>query len=186
MASWKRLDFINFTCISLLAICLFSYTAAWAQEDNVDYWPQEIEIPQGVVVVYQPQPEKMEGNRLSGLAAVAVELKDKEPVFGAFWFDARLDTDRDERIATITDLTVTNIRFPEEKSGKSAQLKGLLEKEIPKWNIPISMDRLLATLELAETRSKATEKINTDPPKIIFMTQAAVLITLEESRVCSR
>jgi hypothetical protein len=180
MASLRKLNLTSFTWMFLLMFFLFSLSTAGAEEEAVDYWPQEIEIPQGVVVVYQPQPEKLEGNRLSGLAAVAVEMKGtEEPVFGAIWFDARLDTDRDERIATITDLTVTNIRFPEEKSGKSAQLKGLLEEEIPKWNIPISMDRLLATLELAETRSKATEKINTDPPQNIFLTQAAVLITLD-------
>ena len=50
---------------------------------------------------------------------------------------------------------------------------------MPKWGIPISMDRLMTTLELAETRAEATQKINTDPPIIIFMTEPAVLITLD-------
>jgi hypothetical protein len=106
-------------------------------------------------------------------------LKDKEPVFGAIWFEAQLDTDRDERIAIITDVTITDVRFTEQDEKKADQLKTLLEEEIPKWNIPISMDRLMATLELAETRAKTTQKINTDPPKIIFMTEPAVLITLD-------
>ncbi len=181
MATWRNLKLKSVTWLSLLTItCLLSFSTAWAQEDSVDYWPQEIETNQGVVVVYQPQPEKLEGNKLSGLAAVAVELTDKEePVFGAIWFEARLDTDRDERIATITDVTITDVRFPAQDENKADKLKTLLEEEMPKWNMPISMDRLLATLELAETRSKATQKINTDPPKIIFMTEPAVLITLD-------
>jgi len=140
---------------------------------------QEIEVPQGVVVVYQPQPEKLEGNKLSGLAAVAVEVKDKEPVFGAIWFEARLDINRDERIATITAVTITNVRFPVQDEKNAEKLKALLEEEMPKWNIPISMDELMVTLELAETRAEVTQKINTDPPIIIFMTEPAVLITLD-------
>ena len=185
MATWRRLKLRNITWMSLLAFCLLSLSNAWAQEESIDFWPQEIETPKGTVVVYQPQPEKLEGNKLSSMAAVAIELKDvDEPVFGAIWFEARLDTDRDERIATITDVTVTQVRFPEQDEkdqdgGKVDKLKKLLEEEMPKWNIPISMDELMTTLELAETRAKATQKINTDPPKIIFMTEPAVLITLD-------
>ena len=103
----------------------------------------------------------------------------EEPVFGAIWFEARLDTDRDERIATITDVKITQVRFPDQDEQKAEKLKTLLEEEIPKWNIPIAMDELMTTLELAETRTKATQKINTDPPKILFMTEPAVLITLD-------
>jgi hypothetical protein len=170
----------NITWMSLLAFCLLSLSAGWAQEESTDFWPREIEIPQGVVVIYQPQPEKLEGNKLLGIAAVAIEMKNvEEPVFGAIWFEARLDTNRDERIATITDMTITQLRFPEQGETKVEKLKTLLEEEIPKWNMPISIDRLMTTLELAKARSKATQKINTDPPKIIFMTEPAVLITLD-------
>jgi hypothetical protein len=185
MATWRRLKLKNVAWIFLLAFFLFSLPAAWAQEESVDFWPQEIETPKGVVVVYQPQPEKLEGNKLSSMAAIAIEMKNEdEPVFGAIWFEARLDTDRDTRIATIIDVTITNIRFPEQddkdQDGKKVdKLKKLLEEEIPKWSIPLSMDRLMTTLELADTRAKATQKINTDPPKIIFMTEPAVLITLD-------
>ncbi len=180
MATWRRMKLKNITWMSLLAFCLLSLSAGWAQEESTDFWPREIEIPQGVVVIYQPQPEKLEGNKLLGIAAVAIEMKNaEEPVFGAIWFEARLDTNRDERIATITDMTITQLRFPEQGETKVEKLKTLLEEEIPKWNMPISIDRLMTTLELAKARSKATQKINTDPPKIIFMTEPAVLITLD-------
>jgi hypothetical protein len=185
MATWRRLKLKSFTWMSLLVFCVLSFSNAWAKEEGIDFWPQEIETQKGVLVVYQPQPEKLEGNKLSSMAAVAIELKDSaEPVFGAIWFEARLDTDRDTRIATIIDITVTQVRFPEQDEKdqdgeKVEKLKKLLEEEMPKWGIPISMDRLMTTLELAETRAEATQKINTDPPIIIFMTEPAVLITLD-------
>jgi len=164
----------------LLAFCLLSSSISWSQEEAAKFWPREIETTKGVIVVYQPQPNKLEGNKLSGLTAVALEMKDsKEPIFGAIWFEARLKTDRAERTATITDVTITQVRFPDQDEKKAKQLKVLLEQEMPKWNIPISMDRLMTTLDLEESRSQAVQKINTDPPKIIFMTEPAVLITLD-------
>ena len=164
----------------LLWAGLLTATSGWAKEIPESPWPREIDTPNGTVVIYQPQPEKFNDNRLEGRAAVAIELKDsKEPVFGAVWFKARLDTDRAERTATVEDVSVTQVRFPEQDEEKAKKLKALLEKEIPKWNLPISMDRLMTTLEQAETREKAAERISTDPPKILFVNEPAVLITLD-------
>jgi hypothetical protein len=180
MAIWRRLKLKSVTWMSLLAFCLLSLSNAWAEEGATDHWPQEIETSKGVVVIYQPQPEKFEGNKVSCLAAVAIELKNaKEPIFGAIWFEARLDTDRDERTATITDVEVTRVRFPEQTEEKAKKLAALIELEMPKMNIPISLDRLTASLELVETRAKGAKKIKTDPPKIIFMAEPAVLIPLD-------
>ncbi len=166
--------------IAFLWACLQPVASGWAKEDLVDSWPREISVPQGVVVIYQPQPEKLEGNQLKARAAVSVELKGATgPVFGAVWFEARMDTDRAERTATIADVSVTQVRFPEQDDAKVKKLSALLESEIPKWQLLISMDRLLTTLELAEKRSEATQQINTDPPKILFVSEPAVLISLD-------
>ena len=164
----------------LVCVCLLPLTPAWAEEYLADHWPQEIETPEGVVVIYQPQPDKLDGNHLLGRAAVAVEMKGaSEPVFGAVWFDARLDTDRAERTATIEDLKITEVRFPEQDEEKAQKLRTLLETEVPKWQLPISMDRLLTTLGLAAKRSAAAENIDTTPPKILFVSEPAVLISID-------
>jgi len=143
-------------------------------------WPREIKIPKGVVVVYQPQPESLDGHLLKGRAAVAVEMKDaKEPVFGAIWFEAQLDTDRAERSANITQVSVTRVRFPTEDEKKSERLITLLEKEIPLWQFAISIDQLMLTLEREDKRSDIADRISTKPPKIIFIDEPAVLITID-------
>lgn len=164
----------------LFAIVCLTPINLWAQDGSWGDWPQEISTAQGTVVMYQPQPEQLDGNQLKARAAVAVELKnEKEPVFGAVWFEARLETDRDERSATIADVSVTNVRFPEQHAEKQQGLKDLLEKEIPKWEMIISMDRLLTTLEIEEKRIAAAEKISTKPPKIVFVDEPAVLVTID-------
>jgi hypothetical protein len=173
---------------ALLCIYLLSTTAVWAQEQITNEaiskgdgdWPREIQVPEGVVVMYQPQPESLNGNLLKGRAAVSVEIKDaKDPVFGAIWFEAQLNTDRAERTANITEVSVTRVRFPTEDEQKSERLISLLEKEIPQWQFAISMDQLMLTLEREDKRSDMADSISTAPPKIIFTKEPAVLISID-------
>ncbi len=130
--------------------------------------------------MYQPQPESLNGNLLKGRAAVSVEIKEsKEPVFGAIWFEAQLDTDRTERTVNLTEVSVTRVRFPTEDTKKSERLITLLENEIPQWQFEISMDQLMLTLEREEQRSDMADRISTKPPKIIFINEPAVLISID-------
>ena len=162
------------------SVCWCQLRRVLAQEGVAGDWPREIKTSEGTVIIYQPQPEKLDGNQLKSRAAVAVELKDsKDPVFGAVWFDARLETDRAERMATIVDVKVTQARFPKQNKQLNDKLVALLEQEIPKWNLPISMDQLLTSLEVIDKRAKSAEKISTKPPKILFVAEPAVLITID-------
>ena len=76
-----------------------------ALADNT--WPREVAAEHGTFTVYQPQPEKFAGNLLSGRAAISYLAKGKsKPVFGVFWFDARVDTDREAGTSIIRDVVV--------------------------------------------------------------------------------
>ncbi len=59
-------------------------------------WPREIVTPEATITIYQPQLEEFEGNKLASRFAASVQSpKMKEPVFGAVWVEARVETDRD-------------------------------------------------------------------------------------------
>lgn len=90
-----------FSCLNLLGK---------AQSD----WPKEIPISNGgKITIYQPQPEKLEGVKLSSRAAVSVRQKaNDEPVFGAIWMEVILNTDKDKRTATMESLKVVQTKFP--------------------------------------------------------------------------
>ena len=63
--------------VALLSMLLT--TSALSQDDTAgNEWPREIQIDAGTVVVYQPQPEALNGNLLDARAAVSVELRDGE------------------------------------------------------------------------------------------------------------
>ena len=175
----KVFGYVFRICILFLTVCSF-FTLAGAGYDSAVIWPKEIAIPEGKVVIYQPQPEELNGNRLKSRSAVSVHVKDAvQPVFGVVWVDTRINTDRSSRLAVTSDIKVTDIRFPNQKEEHITRLKELLEEEIPKWEIEVDMDRLVASLDMAEKRKVAAEKINTDPPKILFVTEPSVLISID-------
>jgi len=143
-------------------------------------WPRVITDPRGTVIVYQPQLDSFKNNDLEGRAAVSVTLKDsQEPVFGAFWFVARLDTDLNTRTATISDLKIPRVRFPEATPDQEKKFAAFLEAEIPEWDLIISLERLEASLELAEREQIAAENLKNDPPKILVVTEPAVLVFID-------
>ncbi|RLB87654.1 MAG: hypothetical protein DRH26_15185, partial [Deltaproteobacteria bacterium] len=164
-----------------LMLCLAAASPSLASEtDQNSYWPYEITTQKGLIVIYQPQPEKLDNNKLFARSAVALETdKSSEPVFGVVWFQADLNTDRDERTAFIEDIKINRLNFPNQDGEKEKMFSDMVEKEMSKLSLQISMDSLLATLETAEKQQVNTQKINTDPPRIIFERQPAVLISLD-------
>lgn len=170
---------IRLTAAVVLACATSGIAFAMLQEEPIEGWPREIPLDRGSVVVYQPQSDTFEGNNLSGRAAVSVTPTGQEPVFGTVWFEARLDTNRDTRMAAIDNLEVTRVGFPAADEAHQDSLARLLEREIPAWELDISMDRLLTDLELAETRRKAAEGLNMEPPVILFSLEPAILVTID-------
>ena len=99
------------------------------QEEPQEGWPREIPIEGASVLIFQPQSDTFEGNILTGRAAVSVTVTNREPVFGVVWYEARLETDRDTRTATVEDLTVTRVGFPGSEEAHQDSLARLLESE---------------------------------------------------------
>ena len=151
-----------------------------AQADDID-WPQEIVADNGaVVVVYQPQVEEFSGNDLAGRAAISVKKPDADnvPVFGAFWFEAKIDTDRDARTATIRDVDIIDVRFAEASDEQKQQLASLIEDQVEQSHFTISVDQLLADLD-AEKAGVAEAELKHNPPKILLSTKPALLVSID-------
>ncbi|MEH0156640.1 hypothetical protein V6R21_21100 [Limibacter armeniacum] len=143
-------------------------------------WPKEVSLQSGgVVTIYQPQPESLEGNVLSSRAAVSVkETANSEPAFGAIWAEAQLLTDTDSRTATLESIKIKQAKFPSiEDQSKTDKLVALLEKEAPSWNLEIHLDEIVSTLE---TQGKhASDNLSTSPPNIIYTKKPTTLITID-------
>ena len=140
-------------------------------------WPRRLDTERGELTIYQPQPEKFDGNTLTGRAAVALKAAgQRDPTFGVFWFTARVDTDREAGTAVLRDILVTNVRWPESTPEDERVVGEFLTRLMPQTSVPISLEQLTASLATAELEQKSLEGLKHDPPKIIFVEELAELL----------
>ena len=140
-------------------------------------WPQEVVAEEGTIVVYQPQPETLNGNLLTGRAAISLEVKGRsEPIFGAMWFTSRIDTDRDAGTVLVRDIKVDRVGWPDSTDAQEQRFTAVVERAMPATGLSISLERLTASLDSAEIEQRSLEQLKTDPPEIVFSDELAVLL----------
>lgn len=180
---------IALSCILLMSIFLSGNTQNQAKQatstktSNVlTSWPKEIPYSNGRILIYQPQPDSLTGNKFYSRSAVQVTKTGESPVFGAIWVMTVLNTDRETRQVTLMNAKVLNVRFPNQDSipkEKIDRFKNLLETEIPKWEINTTIDELTATLKESTSTIKQTSNYDNTPPEFIFMSKPSILVLFE-------
>lgn len=144
------------------------------------FWPREIQLESGVLTIYQPQIDEMKNDILSYRAAVSFKAgSSSEPVFGAVWFESRVEIDREERMVHIVTLNVTDTRFPEGSDQVKAEFELAIKEGLPNWELEFSLDDLLTSLEASEEAIATANDLNMDPPEIIYRDHPALLIMID-------
>jgi len=84
------------------------------------------------IVVYQPQPDSLDGVMLQSRVAVSIKRRsDKAPLFGALWVIATLDIDRDQDVVGIASIKVDRTRFAGVPDNDVQSLVQFLEADMP-------------------------------------------------------
>lgn len=142
-----------------------------------DQWPLQIPTENSTITIYQPQPESYTDGRVTARAAAAVQERGKDPVYGAIWMTGFLEVDRDTRMGTLTQVTVTDVRSPAQTdSTRLKKFKDFLSAEIPKFAQPIAIDRLIASLD---PESGNWPDFKHDPPIILYEETASTLVLID-------
>ena len=178
-------------------VCLLSFSVDGADIDNDTNeqpdaasvvvtpsalpWPTQISARDSRFVVYQPQFDKLEGDRLDGRAAVAVHTQgdDQPSSFGMVWISARAETNRANGFVTIRDLVITKADFPTAMDRSGDYLELLRQQLATKsWQIPL--ERLQADMAIDRAVQQAgSQPLRNDPPKIIFSERPAILVPID-------
>jgi len=95
------------------------------------------------------------------------------------FFQARAEVDKVNRIVTLDQAKVTEVKFPAAHE-KEAKLTGILEKRLPSVTKTISLDRLEAELDQNAEAIKGVD-VKNDPPKIIVATKPSVQVLIDGS-----
>lgn len=143
-------------------------------------WPREIESGDALIVVYAPEVESLRGDILTARVAVSVAwTPSSDPVFGAAWIEARLLIDRDQRLATPVGARVTEVRFPASSAEELARLRSIVGAEVPRWELALSLDDLLAQMALLDEQRAAAQGLRNDPPAIVYRERPTVLLAID-------
>jgi hypothetical protein len=163
--------------VTMIAVIILLFQGASVLASD---WPREIDSPQGLITIYQPQIDSFKGNSMSARAAISVTAKDAaEPVFGAVWLDCRVLTDRPTHTVRVQDVKVTQMKFPEGKDEETGAISAAVEEQIPSLDLTFSLDELLESLDTAQKEKETSGEIEMTPPRIIVKDHPAVLVLLD-------
>ena len=162
-----------------LSVCMLAFGFSRANDTD---WPKVINTSNGTQIkVYEPEPESFKGNTLMFRSAISVlSTGSNDPVFGAFWATAKVETDRDNRTMVINTLDVTSIRIPAIEGQDTIDfIDDALETQFPKAAGPISLDAIVATLNQNQQETKISQGISNKPPKVMFVTHPTMLVLID-------
>ncbi len=142
-------------------------------------WPRV--FTQGTVqlTVYQPQVDSWLGyTNLHVRCAISIKGVTAQEKFGVLEMDAATMTDQGARLVALI-CTKRDIRFPNSSGTELTALQNAVDLVRPvKEATVVSLDRVLAYLNLAEHSTQRSVNLNLDPPRIFFSRQPAILVMI--------
>lgn len=161
-----------------------SAPAAAASSDlPPDPWPRKVQALGRTLLVYQPQVESWNDNRLKLRSAVAVESKgNREDAFGVIHAEARTQVDREQRMVVLQDLAITAADFPTLPELANT-LAADVDKEFGSRLRIIPLDRLEASLGIAKVDHGGAVAVQNPVPRVIVSQRPAILVPIQGSPV---
>ncbi len=143
-------------------------------------WPRNLEVPQGLVTVYQPQLDDLEDQTLTGRAAFLLESPGAaEPVFGALWFSTDVEINSEERLASVSNLRITRVALADATEPENKALAAAIEAEARTGAMTMDLDRLIAALNASDMVTSEAADLSVAPPKIVVEEEPAVLVFID-------
>ena len=149
------------------------------QEDQE--WPQELMGGDGsTVLLYQPQVESWKDyKQLRARMAVAFRRTGTpSPILGAVALEGDTATSTEEGKVRVSNIRIVEGRFPALTPGESDRLLDALRGRMTKEDVLVSLERITAYLERADTALRPAT-LKSDPPRIFVSTRPAVLMILD-------
>jgi hypothetical protein len=150
------------TIVAAGLVTILTSSSRASRAETPDTWPRQLDVPDAVIVVYQPHIDAWNRGRLRFCAAVTVQATGADQqVFGAIWGVAHAEVDRVARRVTLSALRLTRSNFPELLDNGAARLREL-RKRLKAVVVLIALDRLEAA-GTEPRRHRARESPPTSP-----------------------
>ncbi|HSP93938.1 MAG TPA: hypothetical protein VLU06_05255, partial [Thermoanaerobaculia bacterium] len=148
-----------------------------ARQDN---WPRKIPFGEFTVVLDAPQAESLEGTKLKARGTARVQQGEEgEASPATVWYDAEVEINRPQRTVTIVSVEVSKVELAGASPARQQRLAERLTTALNRQQPKLSLDDVLASTKMARGREEAPPKLSTDPPKILFETEPAILVLFD-------
>ncbi len=144
-------------------------------------WPRTIARDGYDILIYQPQVERWQGDKLEARSAVSIAKEASPvPVLGVVWFSAYTSVDRSNDMVALENVKVDRVNFPSSPAESNEYLSAIRE-HLPTGARTISLARLKAQLAIgdAEKESAKAVAVKNDPPRIIYSSTPAMLVLID-------
>jgi hypothetical protein len=146
--------------LAVLAVTAAFALATPARADDPS-WPRQLDSSSGSFVIYQPQPEDLNGDVLTGRAAFSLQKSgDANPIFGVLWFAEHIEIDRDSSTVTARSLDVTKVRLPRITAAEAGRYEKIVEAEAAQWDLSGSLEELQAGLAATERERASVAELS--------------------------
>jgi hypothetical protein len=170
----------------MLALLTFLAAASIARAED-SAWPRQFDSPSGSFVIYQPQPEQLDGDMLAGRAAFSLKKsKDDRPAFGVLWYSEQIEVDRDSSTVWARNFDVTKVRLPGITTEEASRYEALVEQQSASWDLSGSLEELQAGLAASEHERESVAGLYNAPPKILFHDRRAILVVYDGAPTLER
>jgi hypothetical protein len=156
--------------------------ATTAAKPPPDPWPTVLNLKNGQVLVYQPQVNSWDGDRIDFRSALAIKATGaNDESFGVIVANARTEVDKVARTVVFEDMKITKTDFPT-LPDRGAAYTTELQAEFAKTIRSISLDRLTASLALEGIKAP-TVAVQNAPPQVIVSYSPAILVPIDGAPV---
>ncbi|WNJ17388.1 hypothetical protein [Pontibacter sp. G13] len=170
----------NLICLVVWLLACYGSVLAQEQQDiNALEWPIDFTQNGRTYTLYQPQVDAMEQILIAGRMAIQIKTDpDSAPIFGAIFFDAKLSTNVDDRVAVLRKFDVTKEKFPDIPDSQVSSFTKDITTFIEGQNLVMSMDDLMGSIELRQKQGD-DPKFDNSPPHIYVRQTSAMLISID-------
>ena len=145
-------------------------------------WPKTRKTADGAtLVMYQPQVQSWDKQRhIVALAAVAFSpAGNQKPALGTVKMESDTQVSMEERLVRLTKLNITEANFPGADREVARKLITELQAHMPKNEMIMALDRVLAAIERSEIKTGSDLAINTEAPPIFVSERPAIIVQFD-------
>src|SRR5512135_1107233 len=143
-------------------------------------WPKKLQLGDTSVTLDAPEAESLAGSKLKARGTARIQrTEDAGAAVATLWYEADVRIDRERRIVTLVSVSVPRVQLPGAPPARQQRLATRLGQAVTRHRLTLPLDDVLAAARLAARRDETPPRLGTDPPKIVFETEPAVLVVFD-------